>query len=82
MKILDWLSGGLNLATGGQPDEQLSARVWRNAETGSLLWGIARSTINALFFWERDPSHCERSFLSELDRSRRYANQDGMSSWD
>ena len=42
------------------PNESVSARVHRQSRK-------AEKIIDAAFFWQRDPGHCERAFLSDVD---------------
>ena len=41
------------------PNESFSARMHRQKRSREKL-------INALFFWQRNPGHCERSFLADV----------------
>jgi len=42
------------------PNESVSARMHRQGRK-------AEKIIDAAFFWQRDPGHCERAFLSDVD---------------
>ena len=42
------------------PNESVSARMHRQRRKGELA-------IDAVYFWQRDPGHCERAFLSDVD---------------
>jgi len=42
------------------PNESVSARMHRQRRKGERI-------IDAAFFWQRDPGHCEKSFLSDVD---------------
>ena len=56
-----------NAVAGGWPDETISSRAFRWSRDGARRW--PRRLIDALFFFDRDPStgrrHCELSYLSE-----------------
>lgn len=52
----------------GDPDETLSARAHRMREKKQRYWGWLANAIDALFFWQRAPRHCERAYLSEVER--------------
>jgi hypothetical protein len=39
-----------------------------------------RRVVDALFFWQRNPGHCERAYRSDLSRARDYLAQDGAGS--
>ena len=41
------------------PNESLSARMHRQGRRGEQI-------INVLFFWQRNPDHCERAFLDDV----------------
>lgn len=56
-KIRVALSRLLNTLAGGQPDEMLSTRAYRE----DIKW--LERVINTIFFWE--PGHCEKSYLWE-----------------
>ena len=56
-KIRVALSRLLNTLAGGQPDEMLSTRAYRE----DIKW--LEATINTIFFWEK--GHCEKSYLWE-----------------
>ena len=43
-------------------NESVSGRAYREG------WRAAR-WIDAVFFWQRKPRHCERAYLSDLDRA-------------
>lgn len=49
-------------------DETLSARAWRAWRDGRLWGKVTRPVIDRLFFWQRNPGHCERSYLGEMAR--------------
>ncbi len=62
-----------NAIAWGSPDEMMSAAAWRKqlhalATQGNLeRWCWAVRIINALF---RDPDHCRKAFLTELQRQQ------------
>ena len=58
----------LNALLGGMADETLSARAHRMREKKQRYWGWLANAIDALFFWQRAPWHCERAYLSEVER--------------
>jgi hypothetical protein len=39
-----------------------------------------RRVVDALFFRQRNPGHCERAYRSDLSRARDYLAQDGAGS--
>ena len=41
------------------PNESVSARMHRQRRKGERF-------IDAIFFWQRNPSHCERAFQSDV----------------
>lgn len=54
-----------NTLLAGMADETLSARSWRNRNSGKRRWTFALHAINALFF---DRHHCRRAYESEVLR--------------
>ena len=42
------------------PNESVSARMHRQRRRRERI-------IDAIHFWQRDPGHCERAFLSDVD---------------
>lgn len=68
VKVLDALSQMANVALlpghkGTTANESISGRSHRCG------WRL-RHLIDALFFWERSPGHCERAYLADIDRAR------------
>ena len=61
--ILIALDQIINATFGGYPDETFSSRVHRKAEAGQWFWKLLRSTIDAIFFWQKN--HCQAAFQSE-----------------
>ena len=57
-----------NAILGGMADETLSARAHRMRAKGQAVWGWTATAIDALFFWQRNPGHCERAHLAEVKR--------------
>ena len=57
-----------NAVLRGDPDETLSSRAYRMHMKGQPYWGGLANVIDALFFWQRAPRHCERAYLSEVER--------------
>ena len=45
------------------PNESLSARMHRQRRRGERF-------IDALFFWQRNPDHCERAFLNDVSDAK------------
>jgi hypothetical protein len=45
------------------PNESLSARMHRQGRQGEQI-------INVLFFWQRNPDHCERAFLDDVSDAK------------
>lgn len=58
----------VNALLRGDPDETLSSRAYRMHLKGQPYWGGLANVIDALFFWQRAPRHCERAYLSEVER--------------
>ena len=58
----------VNALLRGDPDETLSSRAYRMHLKGQPYWGWLANVIDALFFWQRAPRHCERAYLSEVER--------------
>jgi hypothetical protein len=58
----------VNALLRGDPDETLSSRAYRMHLKGHPYWGWLANAIDALFFWQRAPRHCERAYLSEVER--------------
>lgn len=56
----------VNTIFGGDPDETISARAWR--QRNKKRWGIMRVLIDTLFFWQKN--HCYKAYLQEFDRSQ------------
>lgn len=54
---------------GGWPDETLSSYAWR-MDQQRKPWGFLRRVIDTLFWWQRTPGHCERSYIAERKRSQ------------
>ena len=67
VKVGDALSQLVNVAllprhTETTANESVSGRAYREG------WRVAR-WIDALFFWQRNPRHCERAYLADLKRA-------------
>lgn len=56
-----------NAILGGWADESLSARAYRLSKS-STGWGVVKSVIDALFFWE--VGHCRAAYISEKNRTQ------------
>jgi len=59
------LSQGLNVGTAADldktgPNESVSARMHRQDRT------LRERLVNAMFFWQQHPPHCERAYLSDV----------------
>lgn len=70
--ILIALDQATNTIIGGEPDETISAKIYRMANIDSepkysKNWKILEHTINLIFF---DKNHCKDSFTSEENRSQ------------
>ena len=69
-KMLDALSQLGNVAWPFWPhqettaNESISGRCFREGR------GFAR-VVDALFFWQRNPGHCERAHLADVDRAQK-----------
>ena len=46
------------------PNESVSARMHRQGRRGEQI-------INVLFFWQRNPDHCQRAWQQEVDAARK-----------
>ena len=44
-------------------NESVSARMHRQGRRGEQI-------INVLFFWQRNPDHCERAFLDDVSDAK------------
>ena len=67
VKIGDALSQLVNVAALPRhrettANESVSGRAYREG------WRVAR-WIDALFFWQREPGHCERAYLADVERA-------------
>lgn len=62
-RIVTAFSRFLNAAIGGDHNETLSGRSYR--QRGDRVWLVTMHIINALFFLQTDPSHCERIYKLE-----------------
>jgi hypothetical protein len=49
-------------------NESISGRAYRQKQR-------KRRFIDALFFWQRNPGHCERAYLGDLERAKLYIKQ-------
>lgn len=61
----------VNALLGGDPDETLSARLYRHRRLP--WWRVGHFIVNALFFWQWRPStgwHCQQAWRSEMDRTQ------------
>lgn len=56
----------LNTVLGGEPDETLSSRAYRNRERPG--WKQLRQVIDSLFFWQDE--HCLGAYLAERERAQ------------
>lgn len=56
------------LIPGGWADETLSSRAHRMYLKDQPVWGGVANIIDILFFWQRDPGHCERAYRAEARR--------------
>ena len=65
--ILIWLTQGLNVFLGGNPDEATSSRAYRLRHRP--FWGAFRKVIDLLF----GEDHCEYAYYAEKRR---------VASWD
>jgi hypothetical protein len=62
LQILVALDQLANALLAGMADETLSARTWRNRESGKRRWRVALWVINTLF---GDADHCRDAYESE-----------------
>lgn len=65
LQVLVALDQLANTLLAGYADETLSARIWRNRDSGKKRWSVALVVVNALFF---DRDHCRRAFEIEMQR--------------
>lgn len=56
------------LVPGGMADETLSARAYRMREKSQPYWWWLADLIDWLFFWQKNPGHCERAYIAEVKR--------------
>ena len=65
--IFNMLSQVVNTLIGGDPNETISARGWRNRDT---WWGATIvKVLDAVFFWQDD--HCYQSHMADVHFARR-----------
>ena len=57
-----------NALLAGWCDETLSSRAYRMDLKDQPMWGGMANIIDILFFWERNPGHCERAYEAEARR--------------
>lgn len=60
-----------NTLLGGDPDETISARLYRHRRMP--WWNVGHAFVNLLFFWQYSPElggHCKQAWKSELDRTQ------------
>ncbi len=58
----------LNTIGGGQPDETISAKIYRKSiNPGTDGWKFAEKVVNTIFF---DKNHCKDSYMSEIHRTQ------------
>ena len=62
IRVLISLDQFINTLFGGEPDETISAKLWRNRN--KPICSILRKLVDKVFWL--DPNHCETSYLSEL----------------
>lgn len=70
LNILIVIDQLLNVLLNGSPDETLSSRAHRMRVKHQPYWWLLAGAIDVLFFWQRDPGHCERAYLAELWREQ------------
>lgn len=70
LNILISVDQGANVLLAGEPDETLSARAARMRDKGHSVWGWTADAIDLLFFWQKNPGHCDRALFSEQLRSQ------------
>ena len=68
LRVLVALDQFINTLFGGHPDETFSASCYRK-KGQEWYWLAAFYFVNTLFFWQLKPSHCERAYNSEVDRT-------------
>jgi hypothetical protein len=59
-----------NALLAGWSDETLSARAARMRDKGQRFWGWTANAIDLLFFWQKNPGHCDRALYAERVRSQ------------
>lgn len=57
----------VNTICGGDPDETISARAWRQRDK-KKVWMFMQLFIDHLFFLQKD--HCYHAYLEEKNRSQ------------
>ena len=65
---LDQLAWVLLTLGNGQPDETISAALWRMEQQGKHAGRWLRPVVDALFWF--DPEHCRTSFESERTQAQ------------
>lgn len=59
----------VNAVLGGQPDETISSRVWRNSIKGYWYARVAVRVLDTVFGWLGDSDHCRSSYENERARA-------------
>lgn len=59
----------VNTLFGGQPDETLSSRCYRQgALNGIKRWYLLMKVVNTIFFFQKE--HCKGAYESEVERKQ------------
>lgn len=66
-KLWTWFDQGLNVIfLAGYPDETLSARFYRMANSKKITWPM--KIVNWMFFWQKN--HCFSAYMNECKRKQ------------
>lgn len=67
IRLLIGIDQMINTLIGGDPDETLSARAWRQRDS-KKRWMYLQLFIDHIFFWQDD--HCFHAYQEEFERSQ------------
>lgn len=59
----------VNTVLGGQPDETMSSRAWRNSLKGYWYAKWSVKILDTVFGWLGDSNHCKTSYENERVRA-------------
>ena len=67
IRLLIGIDQFVNTIIGGDPDETLSARAWRQRDA-KKRWMFLQLFIDRIFFWQDE--HCYHAYLEDKDRTQ------------